>query len=84
MGIAEKLGLRYHNLSRSARAELIEYWVNKPGTSMKQLGDRFQVSQWTAGRIISRDYFGITENDCSVILRQSKINTPDYELIITD
>jgi hypothetical protein len=80
VGIAKELGLRYNNLSRSARAELIEYFVCHPDITMKNLGEKFDTNEWTAARIITRDYFGIKENDCYVILKQSKINLPEPEL----
>jgi len=76
VGIANELGLRYNNLSRSSRAELIEYYVNNPGTTMKQLGELFQTNEWAASRIISRDYLGSMKSDYT-ITKQSKINEPE-------
>jgi len=75
VGIAKELGLRYNKLSRQSRAELIEYWVNHPSTSMKQLGELFNTNEWTACRIITNDY--LRPKNGFIITRQSKINEPE-------
>ena len=80
MGIAKELGLRYNKLSRQSRAELIEYWIMNPDTTMKQLGELFDTNEWTACRIITNDY--LRPKNGYTITRQSKINEP--ELITID
>lgn len=80
MGIAKELGMRYNNLSLQSRAELIEYWVEHPSTTMKQLGELFDTNEWTAARILTRDYLPV--KDGYTVIRQSKINEP--ELITID
>lgn len=59
------------------KVSMIEYWVNNPDTTMKQLAAMYVVSDITASRIISLDYLGKNIENPVMITRQSNLNFPE-------